>query len=89
MNDNASRRGGPGSGDKAANTAAGVCDAIFTGLVQAEDDTVGLLGCCASLSKTSATWLSTFPSRSRAATRTDGELLAHHLGRARPAPWLS
>jgi hypothetical protein len=82
MNDNASMSGGPGSGDKAANTAAGVGDAIFTGLVQAEDDTVGLLG-YALFKQNKRDWLSTFL-KEQGRDVTDGELLAYHLGERAP-----
>jgi hypothetical protein len=82
MNDDATMTGGPGSGDKASNTAAAVGDAIFTGLVQAEDDTVGLLG-YALYKQNKRDWLSTFV-KEQGRDVTEGELLAYHLGERAP-----
>ena len=76
-----SRGGAATPGDKVP-TAPGVGSPIFAGLVQAEDDTVGLLG-YALYKQNKRDWLSTFVEE-QGRPVTEGEMLAYHLGERVP-----
>ncbi len=73
---------GTAADGRVPSTAAGVGNAIFTGLVKAEEDTVGLLA-YALYKQNKRDWLSTFIEE-QGRDVTQGELLAYHLGERTP-----